>query len=142
MSVKANPVRAYRETRIKTASQGQIIVMLYEEAVKKVDAAIELIEDGGLQYDRVNDMIGKAQDIITELMASLDFEKGGELAQRLFGLYMYFNDRLRTSNFKKDTGPLKEIRPLLLDLKTAWQEIASQNAGPADKANGGVNIAG
>ena len=35
-----NPLNAYRETKIKTASQGRLIVMLYDEAIKQLDIAI------------------------------------------------------------------------------------------------------
>jgi flagellar protein FliS len=39
-----NPLTAYRETRVKTASPGQLVVMLYDEAVKQCDIALEIFE--------------------------------------------------------------------------------------------------
>ena len=58
-----NPVNAYRQTRIKTASQGRIIVMLYEEAIRQIDIAKQALSENTKQLDRVNNSIGKAQDI-------------------------------------------------------------------------------
>ena len=62
----------------------------------------------------------KAQDIVTELMVSLDFDKGGQIAKNLFGLYLYMNRRLIEANIQKDTGILDEVKKLLTELRAAW----------------------
>jgi flagellar protein FliS len=84
MAYSNNSVHAYRETRVKTASQGRIIVMLYDEALRQIDEAVGLLDTGTKQLDRVNNSVVKAQDIITELMVSLDMEQGGDIARNLF----------------------------------------------------------
>ena len=148
MGYNANPVNAYRQTRVKTASQGQIIVMLYDEALRRIDQAHSALDDGPKSYDVVNSAVGKAQDIVTELMASLDFEQGGELAENLFSLYSFFNRQLREANLQKSKQPLEALRPLMSDLRDAWQRIASSgtpNAGESSGAQtegGGINFAG
>ncbi len=148
MGYNANPVNAYRQTRVKTASQGQIIVMLYDEALRRIDQAHSALDDGPKSYDVVNSAVGKAQDIVTELMASLDFEQGGELAENLFSLYSFFNRQLREANLQKSKQPLEALRPLMADLREAWQRIASSspessNAGTgAPTEGGGINFAG
>ena len=85
----------------------------------------------------------KAQDLITELMVSLDFERGGEIAQGLFSLYMYFNQQLVDANVNKSAEPLVSVRTMLSELRAAWDQIAGK-AGPPDDgaAKTGVNIAG
>ncbi len=70
---KINPLNAYKETTIRTASGGKLIVMLYDEALKQIDFAVEKLNQKSKQLDKVNIALLKAQDIITELMASLDF---------------------------------------------------------------------
>ncbi len=147
MGYNANPVNAYRQTRVKTASQGQIIVMLYDEALRRIDQAHSALDDGPKSYDVVNNAIGKAQDIVTELMASLDFEQGGELAENLFSLYSFFNRQLREANMQKSKQPLEALRPLMADLRDAWQRIASSGtagneAGTSSNEGGGINFAG
>jgi flagellar protein FliS len=96
-----NALSAYRETRIRTASQGQLIIMLYDEAVKQLEKSLELfsLNKSGKQDPSRIEIIGKAiiktRDIITELMVSLDFDQGGEIAQNLFALYTWFNKELQ-----------------------------------------------
>ena len=139
-----NPVNAYRQTRVKTASQGRIIVMLYEEAIRQIDVAIAALEEDTKQLDRVNNALGKTQDIITELMVSLDFEKGGQVAEKLFNLYMYFNNQLMEANVNKQIEPLQNVRSFLDELRGAWAEAAQQSGYDGDSGSGssGINIAG
>ena len=146
MGYDGNPVNAYRQTRVKTAGQGQIIVMLYDEALRRIDQAHAALDDGARSFDVVNNAIGKAQEIVTELMASLDFEQGGELAENLFSLYSFFNRQLREANLKKSKQPLEALRPLMADLRDAWHRIASTpSSGEGNNApgeGGGINFAG
>ncbi len=71
-----DPVQAYRETQIKTANQIKLIVMLYDGAIRHLALAVEDLAGGHGHYDRVNGHIVAAQDIVSELMSSLDFERG------------------------------------------------------------------
>ena len=143
MASKANPYRAYRDTQIKTASQGKLIVMLYDEAIRQVDNAITAMNGETDSVDRVNGALIKAQDLITELMASLDFERGGDIARSLFSLYMFFNQRLVDANIKKEADPLKEVKTMLLELRSAWAQISDKNPPPdSETGKTGVNIAG
>lgn len=141
MSTRGNPVSAYRETSVRTASGGKIIVMLYDEAVKQLDTAVTLLDEDTRELDRVNNAILKAQDIITELMVSLDFDKGGDIAPKLFGLYRFFNDQLMEANIKKDPEPLRTVRGFLSELRDAWAQILGKTQVQGGVTSG-VNIAG
>jgi flagellar protein FliS len=140
---------AYRETRIKTASQGQLIIMLYDEAVKQLDHGLELLElnavgkkDPG-RIEQISKAILKTQEIITELMVSLDFEQGGEIARNLFSLYTWFNQELLEANIGQDPRRIADIRNMLNELRGAWNEIAAKHSAEgADRPSSGVNIAG
>jgi flagellar secretion chaperone FliS len=138
--MNGNPVNAYKQTTVKTANQGQIIVMLYDEAVKQLDHAKQLLDEGTKELDKVNNAIGKAQDILTELTVSLDFEQGGEMAQNLFSLYMFFNNQLTQANIEKDTKRLTQVRAFLGDLREAWAQISSKVGNTSGTAARGVNI--
>ena len=138
-----DPVNAYKEIQIKTANQIRLIVMLYDGAIRHVNLAIDACGDGHRRYDAINSHLITAQDILSELMASLDFEKGGVLAKNLFSLYSFMNRRLLDGNLKKDPVPLSEVKKMLGDLREAWDEISTrkgleENATPSS----GVNIAG
>jgi flagellar protein FliS len=141
MSTRGNPVSAYRETSVRTASGGKIIVMLYDEAVKQLDTAVALLDADTKELDRVNNAILKTQDIITELMVSLDFDKGGDIAPKLFGLYRFFNEQLMEANVKKDAEPLRAVRGFLSDLRDAWYQILGKTHVQGTVSSG-VNIAG
>ena len=144
-----NAISSYRETRVKTASQGQLIIMLYEEAVKHLDRGLELLtlNAGGKKnpgnIEKISKSILKAQEIITELTVSLDFEQGGEIAKNLFSLYTWFNRELLEANIQQDVGRILLVRNQINELKSAWTEIlAKTSSESAGKTVPGVNIAG
>jgi flagellar protein FliS len=144
-----NALSAYRETRIKTASQGQLIIMLYDEAVKHLDRGLDLLgmnttgkRDPG-KIEQISKAIIKTQEIITELMVSLDFEQGGDIAKNLFSLYNWFNQELLEANVKQDMRRVTIIRNMVNELRSAWSEIAAKTS-TENRANSpaGINIAG
>ncbi|MFP3042457.1 flagellar export chaperone FliS [Treponema primitia] len=146
---KSNQIFAYTETRIKTASQGQLIIMLYNEAVKQLDHGLDLLErnaSGKKSPDRIEQIsksILKTQEIVTELMASLDFELGGDIAKNLFSLYTWFNQELLAANINQDPQRISSVRNMLNDLRSAWSEIITKNSmeGMGHPAMG-LNITG
>ena len=138
-----NPLRSYKETQIKTATPGKLILMMYDGAIKNLNQALQEMDDEHRRYDSISTSLIKAQDIIAELMISLDFERGGEIAKNLFGLYVFMNRRLLDGNIKKDKAPLEEVKTLLLELRGAWAEAADKANVPAGSQQiRGVNIAG
>ena len=144
-----NAISTYRETRVKTASQGQLIIMLYDEAVKHLDRGLELLDLNNRgkknpgNIEKISKSILKAQEIITELTVSLDFEQGGEIAKNLFSLYTWFNKELLESNIHQDIKRITAVRNLLGELRSAWTEIVAKNSSETTgKAVTGVNIAG
>jgi flagellar protein FliS len=144
-----NALSTYKETRIKTASQGQLIIMLYDEAIKQLDKALELLglnssgkKDPG-KIEQIGKAVMKTEEIITELMVSLDFEQGGEISQNLFSLYTWFNRELLEANIKQDIQRVTVVRNMLNELRDAWHKIAARNtAETANREVIGINIAG
>jgi flagellar protein FliS len=142
-------VSAYKETRIKTASQGQLVIMLYDAAVKSLDRSLDILDknskgkkDPG-KIEHISKAVLKAQEIVTELSASLDFEQGGEIAQNLFALYTWFNQELLEANIKQDMNRIAVVRNMINELKSAWTEIITRNTpGNTGRAVSGINIAG
>lgn len=140
--MNTDPLRAYRQTRVKTASQGQLIVMLYDEGLKQLKTAENELLSGQPKLDLVHNAIVKTQDIITELMVSLDFEKGGDIARNLFHLYMYFNQKLVDANLSKNISNLREVHDLMADLRESWAAIESTVPRQDHHVTVGVNLAG
>jgi flagellar protein FliS len=147
MMAYTNALSAYRETRIRTAGQGQLIVMLYDEAVKQLEKSLELLNlnKAGKQDPSRIEIIGKAiiktRDIITELMVSLDFEKGGEIAQNLFALYTWFNKELLEAHMNLEIDRIADVKDLICSLRGAWSDIAAKTSTESRYVEG-VNLAG
>lgn len=141
-------LNAYRETRVRTASQGTLIIMLYDEAIKQLGAALVLLDDNFTKMpsriEQTSNHILKAQEIITELAASLDMASGGEIATNLLSLYSFFNQQLLEANFEKKPEKITSVRNLMDQLRMAWVEIINNTAVPTllQSAPSGINIAG
>jgi flagellar protein FliS len=123
--------------------------MLYDEAIKNLDRGLELLEKNNAgkkdpgKIERIGKSILKAQEIVTELMVSLDFEQGGDIAKNLFSLYTWFNQELLEANIRQDMRRITIVRNMLNELRSAWHEIAAKNsAETANRQATGVNIAG
>jgi flagellar protein FliS len=130
-----NPFNEYKKTQITTANQGKLIVMLYDGAIKFLNIAIDNMDPK--TYDVANNNIIKAQDIITELLLSLNRKEGGEICQNLFNLYLYFKKALLEANIKKDAEMVRSVLKLIKDLRDAWDKI-SANETASDKSSVGA----
>ena len=143
----SNALSAYKETRIRTASQGQLIIMLYDEAIKQLDKGLELLslnksgKNDPSRIEIIGKAIIKARDIITELMVSLDFEQGGEIAQNLFALYTWFNKELLEAHMSMDMARIGVVKAQMDDLRSAWVDISAKTNAEGRVVEG-VNIAG
>ena len=138
----------YKETRIVTASQGQLIMMLYSEAIRQLDHALILLEKNGTgkkepsRIEKIGKSVVKTQEIISELMVSLDFEQGGDIAKNLFSLYSWFNHELMEANISQDARRITIVRNHIEDLRSAWQEIVATTAAEtSNREVVGLNIA-
>lgn len=124
-----NPSASYQsvsvDAAIASANPHQLILLLFDGAMASLVAA------GGQmarkEIDTKGLSISKAIDIIRNgLMASLDQEAGGELAERLDALYEYMCNRLLYANLKNDEKALEEVRNLLNELRDAWATIGPE----------------
>lgn len=140
-------LNAYRETRVRTASQGTLIIMLYDEAIKQIGAAIFLLDNTKIEpsnIEKINASIVKSQEIITELMASLDMVAGGEISKNLLALYTFFNQQLLEGNLEKNPDKLIFVKNMMDQLRMAWVEVVNNTAVPAPLQGvpAGINLAG
>ena len=116
----ANPYQQYQESTLETASQGKLLLMLYDGAIRFLTQASAAMETKNWQDS--HNFILKAEDVITELMACLRMEAGGEIAFNLYRLYEYMNWRLVQSNIKRDASGVLEVQARLKELREAWVE--------------------
>lgn len=117
--------RAYQTQSVLTASPGQLILMLYDGALRflrNARDALELPADTPRRIEMINTNLLKAQDILAELQASLNFD-AGDYAKDLDRLYEYYLRRLFQANLKKELGPVVEVERLVRTLRDGWAEM-------------------
>ena len=142
-----NAYAAYQKTNVNTASQGRLVVLLYEGAVKHLNAAISMFDsDNRLKPGDIEQFgihLQKTQAIITELQVSLDMEKGGDIARNLMSLYLFFNDQLRSANITKNKDKIDSVLNMMSQLTESWRQAAeSSNGTVSSQAQPALNIEG
>lgn len=109
---------AYKKTSVQTASKEQILLMLYQAAIRNCKKAMEAIDQKNVA--KKGEFIGKLQDIIIELNNSLDFEVGGDVAKELASLYDYILYSSTQANIKIEREPLEGSLNVLNTLYDGW----------------------
>jgi flagellar protein FliS len=143
----SNAYNAYQKTNVNTASQGRLVVLLYEGIVKQLTLAETYIEEDGKikpkNIEKFGICIQKAQAIITELQVSLDMEKGGDIARNLMSLYVFFNEELLAANINHNKEKIEFVLKMVKDLADSWRQIANSVANaPAANVQSVLNIQG
>lgn len=122
--------RTYRANSILTASPGQLVLMLYDGALKALALAREAFNgEDPRRIATINEQLIKAQAILTELQNGLNMEAGGEFAQTMHRLYDYHNRRLLEANLRKQVEPVIEVERLVRELRDAWAQMLSKQDG-------------
>lgn len=119
-----NAYQSYQKNKYETASPHRLTLMLYNGAVQFAERAHKAIQSGSLED--TNKYIQKVQDIIYELMTSLNEPEGGELARNLKNIYLYLIDRLVQANIKKNADYVEEVIRHLTELQSAWEQIGKE----------------
>jgi flagellar protein FliS len=114
----------YKQTSIKTASRGQIVLLLYEGAIQNVKKASLAIDKKDVPSKGL--AIGKAHDIINELLNTLDMEAGGKIAQDLERLYNFMTEQLLKANLENSRQALQTVQKLLETLLDGWRVAVEQ----------------
>lgn len=137
---------AYKQTGVKTATQGKLVVMLYDEAVRQLNFAIKWFNSEGkidaAHIEKLNANILKTQEIITELMVSLDLNSGLEIAQNLLALYVFFNKELMDANINLNKDKIVSVCSMMSDLRDSWVQAESRTATHASDLRPAISING
>ena len=133
MSTYGNYQNAYKKASVNTLDQTKLIIMLYDGAIKNASFAVEHMKSG--QIEKVHDCLIKTKNIVTELMATLNMDKGGDIAKNLQSLYSYMFSQLIEANMNKKTEPVVIVIDLLKELRAAWTQINSKKKNDAKSHN-------
>ncbi|MGB4045989.1 MAG: flagellar export chaperone FliS [Halanaerobiales bacterium] len=138
--MSVNPYQKYKTAQYSTASPEQLLLMLYDGAIKFARQARKDMEEKNIEA--ANNKLKRAEDIISELMVSLNMEEGGEIARNLYNLYDYMNRRLIQANIRKDPALVDEVINLLSSLKESWEEAIGRVRSQVIQNAGGLNLEG
>ncbi|MGB3212417.1 MAG: flagellar export chaperone FliS [Desulforhopalus sp.] len=115
----------YQKNQVSTASPEQILLMLYDGAIRFTRRAISGIEENKPELKMSG--VSKAMAIIAEFSNSLNHEIGGQIAEDLDALYDFMMRELTSANLNNDIEKLKNVEKLLMDLRETWGEAVALN---------------
>lgn len=131
----ANPYQQYQEANIESASQGKLLLMLYDGAIRFLVQSQLALEQQ--RWSDAHNFNLRGQDIITELIVSLNYD-AGDIAKNLYQLYDYMNWRLVNANIKRDVEGIKDVVKHLRTLREAWVEAVKNTAGQTYGSSAGA----
>jgi len=127
MSAYSNSsLAAYRSVAahggVAAADPHRLILMLLDGALERISGARGAMQNGATEAK--NRLIHRAADIVSELRASLNMDKGGEIAANMADLYDYSGKQLLRANAENRAELLDEVAHLLREIRSAWIQIA------------------
>ena len=133
MSTYSNYQNAYKKASVNTLDQNKLIIMLYDGAIKNANFAVAYMKSG--EIEKVHDSLIKTKNIVTELLATLNMDHGGEIAKNLKSLYSYMFSQLIEANMEKTSEPVLNVIDLLKELRGAWVQIREKKKPEEKKGN-------
>lgn len=126
----------YRKVDVETASQGKLIVLLFNGAIQRAEEAKRQLEKG--RIEGVHNNLIRAQDIIGELRSALNM-RAGDVARNLDRLYEYFQHLLIVANIRKQTAPIEECINHMTAIRDTWRELFENISKEEPPANPQIN---
>lgn len=127
-----SPYDKYRQSSVQTSTPAQLVIMLYDGAIRFVKTAVDGLNKKDLEKSNLN--FGKAQTIISELMSTLDHSI--EVSKGLYSLYEYTNYLLIQANIQKNPEKAEEAIGYLTDLRETWLQASKLAASKTEISNG------
>lgn len=115
---------AYKAASVLTAPPGQLIVMLYDGAIRFLAQAATAMRVGDLE--RMRNRLGRAEAIIDELNVSLDMSYG-EIPERLRSIYLFCKSELREASIRAEAERVDVVCRLLSELRESWDKLATSD---------------
>lgn len=113
------PYQTYKQNAVNTSSPGDLTLMLYNGCLKFITLAKRAIEDKNIE--KRNENLGKAQNIINELMITLNLEI--DISKNMLQMYDYIYRRLVEANTKNDINILNEVEGYVIEFRDTWKEV-------------------
>lgn len=113
--------KSYLKTNVETADDLKLVIMCYDATIRDLQEAKKLHERQAMEatYGKIR----HAQDILTELLICLDYDRGGVIAQNLSKLYNFLLRQLVGINTRQDTVMYDHLIRILSELRNAWEQV-------------------
>ena len=121
----------YRKSAVSGASPIQLVIMLYDGSLRFMEAGKHAMLKKDVYVQ--NEHITKAERIITELLATLDLDRGGEVAENLSQIYVYTYNRLVEANIEDKPEYIDECITIMSDLRESWMQIEADTRATSPK---------
>jgi flagellar protein FliS len=121
--VQQRALNTYRQTEVQSRTPLELVVMLYDGALRFLARARVAVEQRDIAARR--EALSRTLAIIGELQSTLNIEQGGDIAQSLDDLYTYATTRLMQAAIDNDVGPIDDVYRMLEGLRESWEAIAS-----------------
>lgn len=119
--VRGNAYSLYQQNSVSIESPAKLIEMLYEGILRFASQAKRYIEAEDIEKKIY--YINRTTDIFSELINSLDYDRGGEVAHYLSGLYTHQIKLLAQANIRNDGEKIDTVIRVARGLLDAWREI-------------------
>lgn len=123
-----NSQQQYKEQEILTAGPMELVIMLYDGAIKQMKLAQMYLQGEDSSVEKASNSLLKAQEIIDELMAGLSFNY--EIADNLLNIYEIVIRELIGANIKKDASRITPLIEIMQGLREAWTVVNKTEKAP------------
>lgn len=127
-----SPYDKYRQSSVQTSTPAQLVIMLYDGAIRFVKTALDGLSKQ--EYEKSNLNFGKAQSIVSELMGTLDHSY--EVSKGLFSLYEYTNRLLIEANIHRNPEKGHEALGYLGELRETWLQASKLSTAQNENVHG------
>ncbi len=117
---------AYKETSVLTSDSLSLVLMLYEEGIRYLKEALEAYEKK--DFEKKAERLIYGMEVISELLSSLDLEKGGEIAKNLRDIYTFMLRELLLFDAEEKPERIKSVIEMLQQLKEGYEELKKRSS--------------
>jgi flagellar protein FliS len=119
----ATQVASYREMEILSATPERLVVLLFDHLVVHLQRVRIAIDGNDIALRTAS--LGKARAIVSELLSTLDFEKGGKLATDLSALYTFLLGEMVEVGLHRDARKVERLAQIAETLRAGFTGAAS-----------------
>lgn len=129
----------YLQAEIQTAAPQKLQLLLIEAAIKNIHRTKQSWKEE--KYDLGLETLTRAQDIVAEILSSLDKDSNPEIAKQLASIYLFIFRRLAEGGMTREEDKLDDALRILNSERETWKLVCEKFGGTTD-GNSGTASAG